>query len=1282
MGFQTTLFAPDVTFTLAAQDVNGGLVEPGDILEYTAVITNLPSSREFAVEMVMRDVIPSGTTFVPGSLTVVSGPAGAPAPGGLTDASGDDSGAYDGAQRLLVANVGAGATATAGGQLNPGQSTVHTFRVRIDDNLTEGAVISNEATVTLKGQTLQDQPDVSVVVVNSVSPQTNGPTEVVVSFVDTDGDGLSDRRETDLGTDPNDADTDDDGIIDGQEPRLDQDTDGDGLINALDPDSDNDGLFDGTEVGSDCIDNQDNARRNSNCIPDADPTTVTDPLNPDTDGGGVPDGVEDVNKDGAFDGNERNPLDPTDDQGADTDADGLPDATEEMLGSDPNDPDTDDDGLVDGAELNPGADIDGDGLVAVLDSDSDNDGLFDGTELGQDCGNPGTDVSQGACTPDADEGGAKSNPELLDTDAGGVRDGAEDTNFNGKLDAQETHVVVASDDGGTVDTDGDGLSDAAEINFGSDPNDADTDDDGLPDGEEPNPRSDTDGDGLPNLLDVDSDNDGLLDGTEAGKGCDGPGTDSAAGVCVPDADPSTTTFVLVPDSDRGSISDGEEDPDGNGAQTPQENPEEDPQETNPNQPGDDTPVVDTDMDGLSDAREILLGTDPNDADSDDDGVVDGAEPNLTADDDGDGLITPLDADSDNDGLFDGTELGLPCNLPATDLARGACIPDADGGATTTSPLNPDTDGGGVIDGAEDLNGNGVVDVVLAETNPLDPLDDLADGRFVDSDMDGLPDVFEPYVGGDPLDWDTDDDGLRDGLEPNPRQDTDGDGLGAVLDVDSDNDGLFDGTEQRQDCANPSTNVALGHCRPDADPADGTGVLALDTDRGGVSDGSEDSDLDGALDPGETNPRFAPDDFPFDGDMDGLSDAVEITIGTDPNDADSDDDGVIDGQEPNPTDDHDGDGLINALDNDSDNDRLFDGTELGQNCALPATDPAALSCIIDADAGNPATATSPLIPDTDAGGVPDGFEDVNRNGVVDPLETNPRDPSDDGLADTDGDGVPNITETAQGSDPGDADTDDDGLIDGLEPNAVSDTDGDGLVNVLDPDSDNDGLLDGTETGTLCDNIDSNRAVCVPDGDGGATLTAPLNPDTDGGSVPDGVEDADRDGVVDVGERDPNDPSDDLGGGGVVINPIETGAVGYIGGGGCAVAVPGAAPGAGSVPPLWFLLLGVLPLLNRRRAQKQQAQIHAQNHVQGHAQVHGQPVAPAVAPGRNASAGRIAALVFCGLAFGLWTRDARAQTTATTPESGFALNRFDAATASSDWFTNESLIFGVTSALGRL
>jgi len=125
--------------------------------------------------------------------------------------------------------------------------------------------------------------------------------------------------------------------------------------------------------------------------------------------------------------------------------------------------------------------------------------------------------------------------------------------------------------------------------------------------------------------------------------------------------------------------------------------------------------LDSDGDGLSDVDEGMLGTDPNDADSDDDGVPDGQEPNPADDTDGDGTINVLDPDADGDGLFDGTELGFDCMGVQTDPGKNNCIPDADGGATTTSPVDPDTDNGGVADGTEDANHNGQID--SGETDP-------------------------------------------------------------------------------------------------------------------------------------------------------------------------------------------------------------------------------------------------------------------------------------------------------------------------------------------------------------------------------------------------------------------------------------------------------------------------------------------------------------------------------------------------------------------------------------
>ena len=279
---------------------------------------------------------------------------------------------------------------------------------------------------------------------------------------------------------------------------------------------------------------------------------------------------------------------------------------------------------------------------------------------------------------------------------------------------------------GCLDTDGDGLTDDYETLIGTDPLDADSDDDGVIDGLEPSPAEDSDGDGLINALDPDSDNDGLFDGTEMGFDCSDPDTDATAGNCTPDADAgATTTDPLDADTDDGGVSDGSEDTNLNGAI--------DPGETDPNDPSDDVGILDTDGDGLSDALEIAIGTDPNDADTDDDGVIDGLEANPTSDTDGDGLINALDPDSDDDGLFDGTEMGLDCSNPDTDLAAGTCIPDGDGGATTTSPLDPDTDHGSVLDGVEDANHNGVIDP--GETDPNDPSDDIE--CQVDADCGGL-----------------------------------------------------------------------------------------------------------------------------------------------------------------------------------------------------------------------------------------------------------------------------------------------------------------------------------------------------------------------------------------------------------------------------------------------------------------------------------------------------------------------------------------------------------------
>lgn len=146
---------------------------------------------------------------------------------------------------------------------------------------------------------------------------------------DADGDGLINSEELALGTDPFLADTDGDGLADGDEVRT-------YLTDPLVPDTDGDGLTDGEEL-----------------------RYTTDPLNPDTDADMLTDGDEVERR--------TVPVDP------DTDKDGLNDGLEVSLGTDPLQQDTDRDGLLDGQENQT--------CPRPLTPDSDSDGIIDGNDL-------------------------------------------------------------------------------------------------------------------------------------------------------------------------------------------------------------------------------------------------------------------------------------------------------------------------------------------------------------------------------------------------------------------------------------------------------------------------------------------------------------------------------------------------------------------------------------------------------------------------------------------------------------------------------------------------------------------------------------------------------------------------------------------------------------------------------------------------------------------------------------------------------------------------------------
>ncbi len=317
------------------------------------------------------------------------------------------------------------------------------------------------------------------------------------------------------------------------------------------------------------------------------------------------------------------------------------------------------------------------------------------------------------------------------------------------------------------DTDNDQVSDINETDNGSDPLDACS----------PNKAAahcDLDGDGIRNDIDSDDDGDGRTDEDELTQG----------------------TNPLVVDQANSDDS------------------------NNDNSSSNDAPQVDLsdrDTDGLLDSLENLIGSNPNAADSDFDGIPDGIEwgahPTQAQDSDNDGQPDLLDQDDDGDGRLtlneDSNQDGD--NNPFTqadDLDNDGIASYLDADEST----NNDSDGDGIADNIENLLSN-------------------------DQDKDGIPNHLDLDSDGDGISDDFEFDGIVNGAEGTSEQaplNTDNDHLPDYLDNDSDNDGISDQMEN-------------GSVFPPLDK-DGDGIPAyVDVNDGEISNLANDSDQDGLSD---------------------------------------------------------------------------------------------------------------------------------------------------------------------------------------------------------------------------------------------------------------------------------------------------------------------------------------------------------------------------------------------------------------------------------------------------
>lgn len=286
------------------------------------------------------------------------------------------------------------------------------------------------------------------------------------------------------------------------------------------------------------------------------------------------------------------------------------------------------------------------------------------------------------------------------------------------------------------------------------------------------PDSDYDQDLVPDCIDIDDDNDGIIDTTEGEWDADHDGVKNSFDL---DSDNDGILDIIEAggvDSDNNGLADSIADTNGNGLVDP----------VDPEHGTALNPInTDADVTGLFNFLDI---------DSDDDGITDNVEAQVSRP--ASSYRGPTGSDSDNDGIDDAYDI---------DEAGGSpLIPVNTDGQDAPDYLDLDSENDTIVDNIEghDVNRDGI-----ADRSPLG----------LDSDLDGLDDNFDTRNQPHPLnatgsnapkqdrdsdgqpDWrDTDDDNDTILTEIEGPGDPDNDGVPNYLDLDSDGDGTSDEDE--------------------------------------------------------------------------------------------------------------------------------------------------------------------------------------------------------------------------------------------------------------------------------------------------------------------------------------------------------------------------------------------------------------------------------------------------------------------------------------------------------